>query len=633
MIKRLLIILLLITPVALAQTENYNDRTSLTISYESDGKINLQGSIGFDYFKAILYLLPKDSERQEILSLTTSPTAYVNDAATFTWNNFQETLNFHLDSEIKTTNQIYLVDRESFPIRDLDQEYEEYLDAEEIIDITPEIVDKASEIIGGETDLYTAVFKIAEWVNKEIDYDLNTLTADAAQKSSWVLQNREGVCDEMTSLFISLLRSVGIPARFVSGTAYSNLNYNFENHGWAEVYFPDQGWVPYDVTFTQFGWIDPGHLELSKSLDAGQTSVKYTWKSKNTEIVSSELTNEPKVLSQGNKIEPPFNLEIRTLVDEVGPGSYVPMQVIVENPYDKFTANTITITKAPSKIEDNQKPVLLKPSNEKSIFWIVRVPSDLNPGFIYTSEIEAKDLFGKKAENTLRFGSGYETISEEYALNLIEELEDKEEKKYSEEIALNCEPEKNYYYDFEEINVKCEVKNTGNVLLKNVPICLEEDCRNKDLKIGIKEEIVFENVPQESKMIATVVKDNIDLVQEINIKILEEPDLLITGFQSPAEVNYGEDFNLSFVLSSDAIVKDVVLKIKGLEPLEIEKKQKAQTITIKTNSKNFITELIKMRINYKDEYDREFEIEKLADMKVNNLPWYIKILAFFQRLV
>src|SRR3989338_2220208 len=108
--------------------------------------------------------------------------------------------------------------------------------------------------------MYVASFLLASWVKENVRYDLTTLTAEAVQTSSWVFQERRGVCDELTNLFIAMARSVGIPARFVTGTVYSGLLPGWGNHGWAEVYFQGYGWVPFDVTYGQYGWIDPSHV-------------------------------------------------------------------------------------------------------------------------------------------------------------------------------------------------------------------------------------------------------------------------------------------------------------------------------------------------------------------------------------
>ena len=59
-------------------------------------------------------------------------------------------------------------------------------------------------------DLFIVVYKLAEWVKTNVNYDLSTLTASVSQKASWVLDNKEGVCDEITNLFIALSRALGI---------------------------------------------------------------------------------------------------------------------------------------------------------------------------------------------------------------------------------------------------------------------------------------------------------------------------------------------------------------------------------------------------------------------------------------
>ncbi len=632
MIKRLIVLFLLLIPLASAQVENYNDRSGLVIDYSSNGEINLEGSDGFGSLNVMLYLFPRGSDRQEIINLASNPASQKSDdEILFTWNEFLNVFEYSIDSQVQTKNNVYPVEHAPFPINDLDPEYEQYLQAGEIIDITPSIVNKASEIIGGETDLYTATYKLGEWVNQEVDYDLNKLTADAALKSSWVLENKAGVCDEITSLFISLCRSVGIPARFVSGTAYSNLNHSFENHGWAEVYFPGQGWVPYDITFSQLGWLDPSHLALDYSIDAGSPSVKYSWRSRHSELDYSNFEDTPVVLSTGEKISSPFSIDIEPLVDEVGSGSYVPLKITIESSVDGYIGNSITITKAPSIIEKNRRPVMLKPNQEKTMFWIIQVPDDLRKDYL-TAELEIKDMFEKRASSSIEFAEIYDKISLQEAEEMVAELEEKEEKSYSEEVFFSCEQGKEYYYDTEYPEIICEAKNTGNALLSGTQICLEDECVTKDLLIGVKEEITFTQIPDKTILTATLNVNDINLIKEINTKIFSEPDVLITGVQYPKEVSYGEDFEFSFVLSSLAQLEDIKIEIDGLERLELEKDQKAETVIIRTNSKSFISGKINMKVHYKDELGRSFTTKKSYFLKIYNAPWYARIFSFFANI-
>ena len=62
----------------------------------------------------------------------------------------------------------------------------------------------------------------------------------------YVLQEHHGDCGQVALLYISLLRSIGIPARWESGWMLHPGAKNL--HDWCEVYFEGTGWVPCDVS-------------------------------------------------------------------------------------------------------------------------------------------------------------------------------------------------------------------------------------------------------------------------------------------------------------------------------------------------------------------------------------------------
>jgi transglutaminase-like putative cysteine protease len=76
----------------------------------------------------------------------------------------------------------------------------------------------------------------------------------------FLFDTKVGYCDNFSTSMIVLLRSVGIPARWVKGytggdyvTTLSDNNRIFEvnngnAHSWVEVYFPGSGWVPFEPT-------------------------------------------------------------------------------------------------------------------------------------------------------------------------------------------------------------------------------------------------------------------------------------------------------------------------------------------------------------------------------------------------
>jgi transglutaminase-like putative cysteine protease len=67
------------------------------------------------------------------------------------------------------------------------------------------------------------------------------------------LQARKGVCQDFAHIFLSLVRPLGIPARYVSGYLFhtagsQDRSADGATHAWVEVLLPDLGWVGLDPT-------------------------------------------------------------------------------------------------------------------------------------------------------------------------------------------------------------------------------------------------------------------------------------------------------------------------------------------------------------------------------------------------
>lgn len=62
-----------------------------------------------------------------------------------------------------------------------------------------------------------------------------------------LLEHGKGVCQDFTHLMIALLRSFGVPARYVSGYIHRQ-NKESQSHAWCEAWLPDLNWVGIDPT-------------------------------------------------------------------------------------------------------------------------------------------------------------------------------------------------------------------------------------------------------------------------------------------------------------------------------------------------------------------------------------------------
>jgi hypothetical protein len=107
-----------------------------------------------------------------------------------------------------------------------------------------EILHLAITIAGLERDPKLIAQKLNAWVNDSIAKAVTFGVPNALL----IARSRKGDANEHAQLFVALSRSLGIPARFVSGLMY--LNGKFYYHAWAEVWLGD--WVAVDPTFGQF---------------------------------------------------------------------------------------------------------------------------------------------------------------------------------------------------------------------------------------------------------------------------------------------------------------------------------------------------------------------------------------------
>jgi transglutaminase-like putative cysteine protease len=104
--------------------------------------------------------------------------------------------------------------------------------------------------------LLAAVHDLNQRIHREFVYDPHFSTI--ATPLSEVLTLRRGVCQDFAHLAIGCLRSLGVPARYVSGYLQSvpppgqpRLVGADTSHAWFAVFNPDSGWVDFDPTNDQ----------------------------------------------------------------------------------------------------------------------------------------------------------------------------------------------------------------------------------------------------------------------------------------------------------------------------------------------------------------------------------------------
>ncbi|KIO54439.1 transglutaminase family protein [Flavobacterium hibernum] len=95
-----------------------------------------------------------------------------------------------------------------------------------------------------------------------------------------ILTLKKGVCQDFAHILLQLLRTAGIPSRYVSGYICPNesgLRGEGATHAWVEIYTPKQGWLGLDPTNNI--WTMDNHVRLSVGRNFADCSpIKGTFK-------------------------------------------------------------------------------------------------------------------------------------------------------------------------------------------------------------------------------------------------------------------------------------------------------------------------------------------------------------------
>jgi hypothetical protein len=520
-----------------------------------------------------LSLFPREDNIQSLISFNTFPESKLIEddylKHIYFWDNPSlGTYNYGYNSIVKTKSYFVSFDQKpNFPIKIIDETLLKYTKPSEHIDSNNLLIkNKASQIVEGETDLFLAVYKIGMWVKENVDYDLNTLTADVSQKSSWVLENQYGVCDEITNLFIGMLRSIGIPAKFVSGLSYTNVG-TYANdwgmHGWAEVYFPNVGWVPFDITYGQFGYIDASHIKLRSADDVGYSSVEYTWFSNDVSFKSLKNNYKVTLLNSEGNFNEPIIINAFPVKNEVSFGSYnlVEVNIINENPHYIPIKLFISKTEGIELLDEHIHELLLLPYENSTLFFKFKVSDDLNSNYVYTFPIQ----FHTSNNNEALLSFSSKKYSPFYSLEEFETYENIRllTKQENPLIDLNCSTQ-DYFYTTDEIYFLCNVTNRGNVIFNNLSICLD-DCFDFELLISELKEFKLHlqntSVGDFEKLIY-ITGDAHSSIEE-NIIIYDIPKLDITQLKFLSEIEYGIEFPISFSITKNSFsnLKNIVVTL------------------------------------------------------------------------
>ena len=130
---------------------------------------------------------------------------------------------------------------------------------------------------------YDQAVAIETYLKNNLAYNLNIdpppFGADGVDH--FLFESRQGYSEYFGSAMTVLMRSIGIPARMTTGYTSGQIGpdglyqvSDRHSHGWAEVYFPGYGWIPFEPTpGRQIPLALPPDAQPRPGLDAGASSA------------------------------------------------------------------------------------------------------------------------------------------------------------------------------------------------------------------------------------------------------------------------------------------------------------------------------------------------------------------------
>ncbi|MGH2537842.1 MAG: DUF4129 domain-containing transglutaminase family protein [Candidatus Promineifilaceae bacterium] len=124
--------------------------------------------------------------------------------------------------------------------------------------ITPETVALAEQLTAGLNNPFDKAIAVRDYLRRNISYnDQIPAPPDGVEPVHYILfDHQEAYCNYYASAMAVMLRSQGIPARFVGGYAQGEWDQDTNSyrvrasnsHTWVEIFFPGYGWIQFEPT-------------------------------------------------------------------------------------------------------------------------------------------------------------------------------------------------------------------------------------------------------------------------------------------------------------------------------------------------------------------------------------------------
>ncbi|MHA7275675.1 transglutaminase family protein [Arthrobacter sp. HLT1-21] len=149
---------------------------------------------------------------------------------------------------------------------DVINEFGDWLPQTSLTDPDPEVSARALQL-ATDCNPHQAVHAIFDWIKEEMSYVQGVTGVQTNAREAW--DTRKGVCQDLAHLAIGAFRSIGIPARYISGYLHPRSSAGIgetvagQSHAWVEWWDGEwRGWDP-----TNSGPVSDFHVSVARGRD------------------------------------------------------------------------------------------------------------------------------------------------------------------------------------------------------------------------------------------------------------------------------------------------------------------------------------------------------------------------------
>jgi transglutaminase-like putative cysteine protease len=199
---------------------------------------------------------------------------------------------------------------------------------------TPDrVAERAANVTSAASNRYETARAIEEYLESTKEYSLDVDRPEGNVADAFLFEMEAGYCTYYATTMVTMLRTQGIPARltvgYTPGEQVDDDTYvvrGYDSHAWVEVYFPGQGWVPFDPTpatpreAAERSRLDQARAENETNVDTNDTlgSERATPLPEGDPAAGAEQTPTPSDPADINASSPGVVEAIQGRPEEVG---------------------------------------------------------------------------------------------------------------------------------------------------------------------------------------------------------------------------------------------------------------------------------------------------------------------------